>query len=94
MSRYAQSEKLEIIQMVEASELSVKQTLKELDVPRSTFYDWYRRYREAGPEGLADRQPRRQQFWNQIPQQVREHVVDVGAYREVPPSAGMAYHRH
>lgn len=77
MSRYAQSEKLEIIQMVEASELSVKQTLKELDVPRSTFYDWYRRYREEGPEGLADRQPRRRQFWNQIPQQVREHVVDV-----------------
>ena len=44
MSRYSQAEKMEIIQMVEQSELSVKQTLVELEVPRSTFYDWYRRY--------------------------------------------------
>jgi putative transposase len=92
MSRYAQSEKLEIIQMVEASELSVKQTLKELDVPRSTFYDWYRRYREEGPEGLADRQPRRRQFWNQIPQQVREHVVDVALEHTEKSPRQLAWH--
>ncbi len=77
MSRYSQAEKLEIIRLVEDSELSVKQTLQELDVPRSTFYDWYRRYRVEGPDGLADRHPQRRQFWNKIPQQVREHVVDV-----------------
>ena len=47
MSRYTQAEKLEIIRMVEESELLVKQTLIELDVPRSTFYDWYRRYGSA-----------------------------------------------
>lgn len=77
MSRYSQAEKLEIIRLVEESELSVKQTLQELDVPRNTFYDWYRRYRVEGPDGLADRYPQRHQFWNEIPQQVREHVVDV-----------------
>lgn len=55
MSRYTQAEKLEIIRMVEESELSVKQTLIELDVPRSTFYDWYGRYLADGPDGLADR---------------------------------------
>ena len=32
MSRYSQAEKMEIIRMVEASDLSVKQTLQELDV--------------------------------------------------------------
>ena len=37
MTRYSQAEKMESIRMVEASELSVKQTLAELDVPRRTF---------------------------------------------------------
>jgi len=43
MTRYLQAEKLEIIHLVETPELPVKQTLAELAVPRSTFYDWYRR---------------------------------------------------
>ena len=77
MTRYSQAEKMEIIRLVETSELPVKQTLAELDVPRSTFYDWYRRYVEAGYDGLADRQPQRQQFWNHIPDSVREQVVEV-----------------
>jgi len=34
---YSQSEKMEIIHLVEESELSVKQTLEELNVPRSSF---------------------------------------------------------
>ena len=41
--RYTPSEKMEIIRLVEASDLSVKKTLQELDVPRSTFYRWYLR---------------------------------------------------
>ena len=47
--RYSQVEKLEIIRLVEASSLSVKQTLAELGVPRSTFYRWYllEEYRHA-----------------------------------------------
>lgn len=77
MTRYTQAEKMEIIRLVETSELPVKQTLAELDVPRSTFYDWYRRYCEAGYDGLADRQPQRQRFWNRIPDSVREQVVTV-----------------
>lgn len=75
MTRYSQAEKLEIIRLVETSELPVKQTLAELEVPRSTFYDWYRRYAEAGYDGLAASQPQRQQFWNRIPDAVREQVV-------------------
>ena len=51
--RYSQSEKMEIIRMVEESELPVKRTLQELDVPRSTFYGWYRRYEAGGFDELA-----------------------------------------
>jgi len=42
--RLNQSEKIEIIRMVEESILSVRKTLAEIDVPRSTFYKWHVRY--------------------------------------------------
>ena len=41
--RFSQSEKMEIIRLVQGSGLSVTHTLKELDVPRSSFYRWYSR---------------------------------------------------
>ena len=40
--RYSKSEKMQIIRLVEESPLSVKQTLAELNINRSTFYKWYR----------------------------------------------------
>ena len=38
--RYSASEKLEIIELVEQSTLSVARTLASIGIPRSTFYDW------------------------------------------------------
>lgn len=75
--RYSQAEKMEIIGLVEGSDLSVTQTLGQLGLPRSTFYDWYQRYQQRGYEGLANRSSQPRQFWNRIPDEVREHVVDV-----------------
>jgi putative transposase len=45
------SEKLAIIRLVEDSELSVRRTLVELKVSRSSFYRWYRAYER---DGLVD----------------------------------------
>jgi putative transposase len=73
--RYSPSEKLEIIRIVEESELSVRQTLKEIGIHRSTFYSWYRRYLEDGIEGLGPKQPKARTFWNKIPEEVKEQVV-------------------
>ena len=39
--RYSAAEKREIIHLVEHSDLPVKQTLEEPEVPRSSFYHWY-----------------------------------------------------
>jgi putative transposase len=50
---YIPSEKLEINRIVEDSELSIRQTLKELGIHRSIFYNWYYRYLEDGVEGLG-----------------------------------------
>jgi transposase InsO family protein len=74
--RHSQSEKREIIRVVEDSSLGVKRTLQELDINRSTFYDWYRRYREGGYDALASRPPQRRRFWNAIPPWVKEKVVE------------------
>ncbi len=75
--RYGPSEKLEIIRTVEESELSVRQTLKELGIHRSTFYNWYRRFLEDGIEGLDLKQPRARSFWNKIPDEVKKQVVEI-----------------
>jgi putative transposase len=74
--RYTQAEKMEIIKLVEASDWSAKRTLQELGVPRSTFYDWYRRYQVAGYDGLANRSAQPRRFWNRIPDEVRQQVVE------------------
>lgn len=92
MSRYRQAEKMEIIRLVETSDLPVTRTLEHLDVPRSTFYGWYGRYRKFGFDGLADRTPNRQQFWNKIPEQVREHVVDVALKHTEKSPRQLAWH--
>ncbi len=77
MVRYSQSEKMEIIRLVEESELSVKQTLAELDVTRSSFHRWYQRYESDGYEGLANRSPNAQRFWNKIPESEKKQVVKI-----------------
>ena len=53
--RYPAPEKLEIIRIVEQSHLSACKTLDQLNIPRRTFYRWYDRYLDGGPEALEDR---------------------------------------
>ena len=73
--RYPAAEKLEIIRLVEQSHLSVQQTLARIGVPRTTFYRWYDRYIEHGPEGLEDRPSRPSRVWNRIPEIVSHRMV-------------------
>jgi len=73
--RFSQSEKMAIIRLVEDSEICVKRTLKELNVSRSTFYNWYSRYRESGYDGLSSILPNRRGYWNRIPENERDEVV-------------------
>jgi len=79
--RYAAAEKLEIIRLVEQSSLSVRRTLAQLGIPRSTFYCWYDRYRSHDAEGLEDRTPAPRRVWNKLPTAVTQAVLDL-ALRE------------
>ncbi|WP_168796398.1 helix-turn-helix domain-containing protein [Flagellimonas onchidii] len=51
--RFTQAEKYEIIRLVETSEIGVNRTLKEIGLHKSTFHNWYTKYREEGMDGLA-----------------------------------------
>jgi putative transposase len=90
--RYAQAEKMEIIRIVEESQLPVKRTLEELDVNRSTFYDWYRRYLEDGYEGLANKCPTPRRFWNKIPVTIKEQIVDMALESPEKSPRELAWH--
>jgi len=73
--RYPASEKTEIIQLVEQSHLPAKRTLAKLGIPRAAFYRWYNRYRNGGPEALADHRSRPDCVWNRIPDDVRRQII-------------------
>lgn len=75
--RYPASEKQEIIRLVEQSSLSVRRTLAQLGIAKSTFYNWYDRYLAGGVEALEDRKPSERRTWNRIPDTVARDVIDL-----------------
>ena len=75
--RYPASEKLEIIRIVEQSHLPTKITLDKLGVARRTFYRWYDRYLEGGPEALADKPSSPSRVWNRIPKVIHDQIIDL-----------------
>jgi transposase InsO family protein len=75
--RYPASEKLEIINLVAQSKLSVRRTLEHLGVSRATFYRWCDQYQSGGPEALRDRPSKPDQIWNRIPDAIRAKIIDL-----------------
>jgi transposase InsO family protein len=68
---------MEIIRIVEDSELGVNRTLKELGIHKSTFYQWYGKYQQDGYEGLAPKKRAIHSYWNKIPDKHRQKVVEI-----------------
>lgn len=90
--RFSQAEKMEIIRLVEGSALPVKRTLRELGVPRSSFYRWYARYSESGYDGLASQPPRARHFWNRIPESEKQLVVEIALEKPELTPRELAWH--
>jgi putative transposase len=90
--RYSAAEKLEIIRLVEESPLGVKRTLRELNVARSTFYDWYRRYAQGGYSGLEGKKPRPRRFWNRIPEREKQWVRKIALEKPELSPRELAWH--
>ena len=89
---YTASEKLAIIRLVEDSELSIRRTLAEINVSRSSFYRWYQAYERDGPDGLQNHSRASRQHWNKIPDSVRELVVDVALDQPELTPRELAWH--
>jgi len=89
---YTASEKLAIIRLVEESELSVRRTLREIKVSRSSFYRWYRAYEQDGLDGLENHSRAVRQHWNRIPDSVRELIVKVALERPDLTPRELAWH--
>jgi transposase InsO family protein len=75
--RFNQAEKYEIIRLVEDSEIGPVRTIKELGINKSTFYNWYGRYKKGGYDALEATDKNRNSFWNKIPEQVRSQIIDL-----------------
>jgi transposase InsO family protein len=72
---------MEIIRLVEQTDLPVRATLRQLGVPRSTFYGWYQRYEAEGFNGLHDQKPALRPRWNKIPETIRKELIDLALER-------------
>lgn len=83
---------MEVIRLVRGSSLSVRRTLRELGVPRSTFYRWYGAYAEAGYDGLAPRSGQKRRFWNRIPDAERERVAELAIEKPELSPRELAWH--
>ena len=90
--RYNQSEKVEIIHLVEESNLSTRRTLAELDIPRSTFYNWYSKFLDNGYDGLADVKPRPKRIWSRIPDSERDRIRQIALERPELTPRELAWH--
>ena len=86
--RHTAGEKYEIIRLVEGADLPVRHTLRELQVHRSTFYAWYRRYAEPGQAGLAPKPEAARRYWNRFRPRVRQRVVEAALAAPDQSAAG------
>src|SRR4051794_34361090 len=75
--RYPASEKLEIIRIVEQSQLPIRRTLDKLGILPGSFYRWYDRYQTGGVEALEDRPSKPKAVWNRIPDDARGRIIEM-----------------
>lgn len=90
--RFTSSEKMEIIQLIDGSTVSANKTLKELGIPKSTFYKWYKRYQLGGFDALAPSKRNQNRIWNKIPQQEKNRVIEIALQKESFSSRELAWH--
>jgi putative transposase len=90
--RFTQSEKIEIIKLVDGSNISANRTLKELGIHPSTYYKWYDRFIKGGFDALAPNKRNQNQVWNKIPQHERNRVVEIALDNETYTCRELAWH--
>lgn len=89
--RFTADEKIEIINLVTRSDIGINRSSKELNINKSTFYNWYNTYLEKGEAGfyLSPSFNRRQ--CNSIPEEEKNIVVEIALEHPELSSRELAY---
>jgi len=70
-------EKLTLLKAIDESGFNVTETLKRLDIPRSTYYRWRAKVKVLGEDGLKDKVSRPRKQWNQLTPLEEELILKV-----------------
>ena len=71
-------EKLEIIRIVEFSDLSTVKALKKIGISRGTYYRWKKKLKTYGSIGLTDAKARhRGRIWNQLMPHEENTIIEI-----------------
>ena len=69
--------RLAVVQTIAESDIKVNRACKVLGVPKSTYYQWKKKYELYGKEGLKRQKPIASNHPNQIPQDVVDKVIEL-----------------
>ena len=73
----AAEHKLQVLRAVAGSDLTVKETLAQLKIARSTYYRWRSNFLRRGLPGLKDLPSNQGRVWNQILPYERDKVLEI-----------------
>jgi transposase InsO family protein len=69
--------KLEVLRAVESYGFPKVRALKQLGIPKSTFYHWRRKFRSHGRRGLVDQKPNAVRVWNRVLPKEQRMIIDI-----------------
>ncbi len=89
MSSY---DKIEILSLIEGSDLPRADALHKLGMPRSTYYRWKQRFRASGMKGLKDHKPKRQGSWNKLLPGQQDTILEIATFHPEWTSRQIAFY--
>lgn len=88
----SKDQKMDIIRKVESSPLGITKALAKLDIPRSTYYRWKKKFKLMGLQGLEDNKPHRIRTWNQLLPEHEDTIFEVAYLNPEWPSRQISLH--
>lgn len=85
-------EKLILLRAVEASGFNITQSLKKLDIPKSTYYRWKAKFKRQGKSGLIDKSSKPHRQWNKLLPGEKEIILEVASKYPELSAREVSYH--
>jgi len=85
-------EKMEMLRVTMGADVSVCKTMDALDLPRSTYYRWRKKWRQMGLLGLQDTHPKRCGSWNKLLPDQHTKIIDVATWNPDWPCRQVSFY--